>query len=71
MQAYRVETVVAQDGTITIRGIPFRAGEKVEVVILSRSYEPKKKGRYPLRGRPVRYIAPFESVAENDWEVLR
>lgn len=71
MQAYRIETVVAQNGTITIRGIPFLAGEKVEVVILSRPYGPKGKERYPLRGKPIRYLAPFESVAENDWEILR
>ena len=71
MQAYRTETVVARDGTLIMRGIPFHAGEKVEVVILSRSYEIKGKERYPLRGKPVRYIAPVESVAENEWEALR
>lgn len=71
MQAYRIETVVAQDGTLTIRGIPFRAGEKVEVIILSRSRKPKERECYPLRGKPVRYLAPFESVAENDWEALQ
>ena len=65
MQAYRVETVVAQDGTLTIGGIPFRVGEKVEVIILCRSHEPEERERYPLRGKPVRYLAPFESVAEN------
>ena len=71
MQAYRIETVVAQDGTITIKGIPFRAGEKVEVVIFSRSFKPKGGKRYPLRGKPIRYLAPFESVAENEWEALQ
>jgi hypothetical protein len=71
MQAYRIETVVAQDGTLTIRGIPFRAGEKVEIIILSHSHKPKERECYPLRGKPVRYLAPFESVAENDWEVLQ
>jgi len=71
MQAYRIETVVAQDGTITIKGTPFRAGERVEVLILSRSSKPKGKKRHPLRGKPVRYLAPFESVAENEWEALQ
>ena len=71
MQAYRIETVVAQDGTITIRGIPFRTGERVEVVVFSLSYKPGGKKRYPLQGKPVRYLAPFESVAENEWEALQ
>ncbi|NOZ30113.1 MAG: hypothetical protein GXP39_18945 [Chloroflexi bacterium] len=71
MEAYRIETVVAQDGTLIIRGLPFRAGEEVEVIILSRFRKPKEKERYPLRGKPVRYLAPFDSVAEDDWEALQ
>lgn len=71
MEAYRIETVVAQDGTLVIKGLPLRAGEEVEVIILSRSYESGVKDRYPLRGKPVRYLAPFESVAEDDWEALQ
>ena len=34
MQAYRVETTLTQDGTLTLRNLPFRAGEAVEVIIL-------------------------------------
>jgi len=71
MQTYRIETVVNQDGTLTIKGTPFRAGEKVEVIILSRSYKYRGQKHYPLRGKPVCYLAPFESVAEDDWEVLQ
>ncbi len=33
--------------------------------------EQKQPERYPLRGKLVRYINPFESVAENDWEALK
>ena len=29
------------------------------------------KKAYPLRGVKIRYEDPFESVAENDWEVLK
>ncbi len=71
MEAHRIETVVAQDGTITIRGIPLRAGEKVEVVVFSRSCELKGKKRYPLRGKPIKYHAPFEGIADNEWDVLQ
>ncbi len=71
MEAYRFETIVTQDGTLIVKGIPFRAGEKVEVIIFSHFRKPEDMKRYPLRGKPVRYLAPFESVAEDDWEVLR
>ncbi|MSP14470.1 MAG: hypothetical protein EXR62_16140 [Chloroflexi bacterium] len=73
MQAYRIETTIAQNGTLLIQGVPFRAGDKVEVIILpSRSQEKQEpQNRYPLRGKVIRYEAPFDSVAENDWDTLR
>ena len=71
MQAYRVETIVVQDGTLTIKGLPLRTGEKIEVIILSSADKAEGVNRYPLQGKPVHYLNPFESVAENDWDVLR
>ena len=49
--------------------MPFRTGEKVEVIILGIQGDGQK--RYSLRGKPVRYAAPFDSVAESDWEANR
>jgi len=71
MEAFRIETTVPQNGILTIRGVPFRAGEKIEVIVLSHRLERKGSKRYPLRGQPIRYIAPFDSVAENDWNALQ
>jgi hypothetical protein len=71
MPDYRVETTVSNDRSLTITGLPFEAGDQVEVIIRSQEH-PKKNGkRYPLRGKPVRYTDPFRSVAEEDWEALR
>jgi hypothetical protein len=71
MQTYRIETTVSKDGTLTIKGLPFRAGDKVEVIVRSQEGAGKRNGRYPLRGKPVRYVDPFKGVAEDDWEALR
>ena len=71
MQTYRIETIISSDRVLTIRGVPFRAGEKVEVIIVGLPRKWEKGERYPLRGKPFRYIAPFDSVAENDWNVLQ
>ena len=71
MQMYRVEATVSNDGTLTIKGVPFRAGDKVEVIVRSRECEKERSGRYPLRGKPIRYVDPFESVAKDDWEALK
>jgi hypothetical protein len=71
METYRAETMISKDGTLIVEGLPFRKGDKVEVVV--RSYERKGNGaeRYPLRGKSIRYVAPFKSVADEDWDALR
>ncbi len=71
MQDYRVETRVSSDGSLILKGLPFPAGDKVEVIVRSREHEERKNKTYPLRGRPIRYTDPFGSVAEEDWESLR
>lgn len=70
MQTYRVEVTISDNGTLLINNLPFQAGDKVEVFV--RSYESKldKTTPYPLRGTPIQYINPFDSVAEDAWGVL-
>jgi hypothetical protein len=65
MQAYKIETVLAEDGTLTLTGLPFRAGDRIVVIVLGIPQD------YPLRGQPVRYDNPTEPVAQGDWEALR
>ncbi|BAU13174.1 unknown protein [Leptolyngbya sp. NIES-3755] len=37
MNAYKVETVVLEDGKVLLQGLPFRVGETVEVIVLEGS----------------------------------
>ncbi|HEX8237635.1 MAG TPA: hypothetical protein VF600_16880 [Abditibacteriaceae bacterium] len=39
MQAYRIETTIQQDGTLTLQHLPFQAGEPVEIIVLARAPE--------------------------------
>lgn len=71
METYRIETIIPQSRVLTIRSVPFRAGEKVEVIIMARAESRERKERYPLRGKPIRYTAPFDGVAEKDWNALK
>ena len=71
MRKYRIETTISNDGTLTLKELPFRAGDKVEVIVYRRESEEERDVHYPLRGKPIRYIDPFGSVAENEWDVLR
>ncbi|MEA3341262.1 MAG: hypothetical protein U9R15_14960 [Chloroflexota bacterium] len=70
MQAYRVEKIIPRDKALILQGLPFPAGDRVEVLIV-RQRPRSGETRYPLRGAPIEYERPFESVVENDWEALR
>jgi hypothetical protein len=71
MQAYRVNTTIQEDGTLTVSHLPLQAGEVVEVIILVQPSTVRPQDCYPLRGTPVTYIKPTEPVAEADWEAAR
>ena len=71
LQTYRIESTIAEKGILTVRGLPFRKGEKVAVIILSPVRQAAKSKRYPLWGKLIRYDAPFESVAVDNRDVLR
>jgi hypothetical protein len=72
MQTYHIETVVSEEGVLNIQGLPLHPGEKVEVIVKSHSSSHKnQKNLYPLRGKPIQYKAPFDSVAEDEWNVIK
>jgi hypothetical protein len=71
MRAYRVEKVVSQDGVLELWALPFRAGEVVEVIILSREDKVRGAHNFPSQGQVLHYEKPTEPVAQDDWEILR
>ncbi len=71
MEAYKIETTVAKDGSLLLQDLPFRAGTGVEVILLEREHAPPEPDAYPLRGTVLRYDDPFEPVGLDDREVLR
>jgi hypothetical protein len=70
MRAYRVEKTLSEDGVLELRALPFRAGEAVEVIILSCEDKVCEAQDFPLKGKVLRYEKPTEPVAQDDWEVL-
>ena len=71
MKTFRTEITISDDKTLTIKELPFPAGDKVEVVVRSSKRRKKRGERYPLGGKPIWYIDPFKGVAEEDWAVLK
>jgi len=43
MQAVRLEQTVAIDGELTIKGLPYKKGELVEIIVLPQTEKSKKR----------------------------
>ena len=71
MRAYKVETTIPANGVLALDALPFRAGEAVEVIILSREEPAQAIVRGALRGQVVQYARPTEPLAVEDWDALR
>ena len=66
MATFKTKADVADNGSLTVVGLPFKPGEKVEVTIEPIEEAKDEKGRYPLRGKPYKYDRPYERVEFTD-----
>ena len=49
MEALRVEQVVAEDGQMTITGLPYKRGQWVEVILLPQPQKTLRRSRFTIR----------------------
>jgi hypothetical protein len=68
---YETSATVDADGSVTLRALPFKAGDRVEVVLVQVERHGVSEQNYPLRGTPYRYDLATEPVAADDWEVAQ
>ena len=71
METYRVKTTVSQDGKLSIKGLPFRAGEKVEVIVRGekkKSARSRKTVAKDLKAlfREVQSLPQAKTITEED-----
>jgi len=69
--SYRTKSIMNKGGTLAIKGLPYEEGQEVEVVVSPRVRRQQLQDRYPLRGKPVRYVDPFDGVVDDDWDALK
>ena len=65
MQTFYAETVLEEDGKLTLHQLPFVHGETVQIFISAAKQ--LSTARHPLRGTVLKYERPFEPVAQEDW----
>lgn len=68
-RTFRTKTLITKSGKLSIKGLPFHAGESVEVTV-RRGKKSTRVAKYPLRGKPLVYRDPFKG-ASNDWEAMQ
>lgn len=67
--AHREDTLVAKDGTLTLKNLPFTAGDAVEVIVLPRVEKLPQTNPYPLRGSVLRFSDPTAPAASpEEWD---
>lgn len=76
MNAYKVEAMLTEDGTLVLEGLPFHSGDTVEIIVLEKPQKhpshPNFRAEYSLAGSVLRYDNPFEpAVAPEDWDILQ
>jgi len=67
MSVHIAEATVDPLGRLVLDHLPFRPGDKVEVIV--RTHEARTSQAADLRGSVLRYEGPFEPVASNDWDI--
>lgn len=63
MDTHLIKTTLTEDGKLTLDNLPFRQGDRVEIIILERSSFKTTTDSYPLTGTVIRYDDPFEPIA--------
>lgn len=75
LKPHRIETTLTDNGTLTLDGLRFGAGEEVEIIVLPRfgafTSISDPENCYPLRGLLAPYARPTDPVALRDWNVLQ
>jgi hypothetical protein len=72
MNAHRIETALTENGKLLLQNLPFKKGDRVEIIILERNPSQTTSDSYPLKKTVIRYDDPFESVTSpEDWEALK
>lgn len=54
-----------------LKDLPFKVGEKIDVIIIHRSHRQPDEEQYPFWGKTISYLNATEPVAEMDWEALQ
>ena len=71
VQAHWRETTLGEHGELLLEGLPFEAGQPVEVLVISKSAGSATAEGRVLRDSVLEYHEPLDPVASEDWDALQ
>jgi hypothetical protein len=71
MQAQWRETTVGEHGELVLEGLPFKPGQPVDVLVVSKTAGSTPAGGRSLRESVLDFHEPLEPVASEDWDALQ
>jgi hypothetical protein len=71
MQAQWRETTVGEHGKLVLEGLPFEAGQPVDVLVVSKTTGSTTAQGRSLRESVLEFREPMEPVAGEDWDALQ
>ena len=70
MQAYRTEATITEGGKLALDGLPFRVGERVDVIVLPAGRDVSEGDACPLHGTLLHDERPADPVTPGEREAL-
>jgi hypothetical protein len=71
MNAHKLAVTLMEDGTLVLQGLPFHAGDTVEIIILEQSKaelsSQASPGNYPLQGTALGYDEPLSPAVDGEY----
>jgi hypothetical protein len=71
VEAHWRETTIGEHGELVLGGLPFKPGQPVDVLVVSKTIGPVIAAGGSVRDSVLEFREPSEPVASEDWEALR
>ena len=65
MNAHKVEAMLSQDGQLLLNGLPFLAGDRVEVIVLAQSTPTHNGVGAENQGSAIDVVSPATSISSD------
>lgn len=68
MNSHRIKTALTENGKLSLQNLPFKKGDKVEIIILQQNTQTIGSEAYSLKDTVIDFKDPFEpAISPEEW----